>query len=74
MDRSTAIDRLPEAYAAALRLQDEGHDDKAIAVRLGLAPAAVGPLLRVAAAKLHTILAAGEEGTRPSLGDTAPSI
>ena len=27
MDRSTAIDRLPEAYAAALRLQDEGHDD-----------------------------------------------
>jgi DNA-directed RNA polymerase specialized sigma24 family protein len=73
VDRSTAIDRLPEAYAAALRLRDEGHDDKAIAVRLGLAPAAVGPLLRVAAAKLHTILAAGEEGTRPSLGDTAPS-
>ena len=53
----------PEAYAAALRLQDEGHDDKAIAVRLGLAPAAVGPLLRVAAAKLHNILAAGEKGT-----------
>ena len=48
---------------AVLRLQDEGHDDHAIAVRLGLAPAAVGPLLRVAAAKLHTILAAGEEGT-----------
>ena len=53
----------PKHHAAALRLQDEGHDDKAIAVRLGLAPAAVGPLLRVAAAKLHTILAAGEEGT-----------
>ena len=48
---------------SALRLQDEGHDDQAIAVRLGLAPAAVGPLLRVAAAKLHTILAAGEDGT-----------
>jgi hypothetical protein len=63
VDRSTAIDRLPEAYAVAVRLQDEGHDDQAIAVRLGLAPAAVGPLLRVAAAKLHTILAAGEEGT-----------
>jgi DNA-directed RNA polymerase specialized sigma24 family protein len=63
MDRSTAIDRLPEAYAAALRLQDEGHDEKTIAVRLGLAPAAVGPLLRLATAKLHTILAATEEGT-----------
>ena len=63
MDRSTAIDRLPEAYAVALRMQDEGHDDQAIAVRLGLALAAVGPLLRMAAAKLHTILAAGEEGT-----------
>jgi DNA-directed RNA polymerase specialized sigma24 family protein len=63
MDRNTAIDRLPEAYAAALRLQDEGHDDNAIAARLDLTPAAVGPLLRVATAKLHTILAAGEEGT-----------
>jgi|GraSoiStandDraft_54_1057290.scaffolds.fasta_scaffold102987_4 hypothetical protein len=58
MDRNTAIDRLPEAYAAALRLQDDGHDDNAIAARLDLAPAAVGPLLRVATAKLHTILAA----------------
>lgn len=63
MDRNTAIDRLPKAYAAALRLQDEGHDDNAIAVRLGLAPTAVGPLLRVAAAKLRAILTAGEEGT-----------
>ncbi len=63
MDRSTAIDLLPEAYAAALRLQDEGHDDKAIATRLGLAPDAVGPLLRVAAAKLRAILVVGEERT-----------
>lgn len=63
MDRGTAIDRLPETYAAALRLQDEGHDDNAIAIRLGLAPDAVGPLLRVAAAKLHTILAATDEDT-----------
>jgi hypothetical protein len=63
MDRSTAIDRLPKAYAAALHLQDEGHDDNAIAVRLGMAPTAVGPLLRVATAKLHAILTAGEEGT-----------
>jgi hypothetical protein len=63
MDRSAAIDQLPEAYAAALRLQDEGHDDKAIAARLDLAPAAVGPLLRVAAAKLHSILGTAQEST-----------
>ena len=63
MDRRTAIDQLPEGYAAALRLQDEGHDAKAIAARLDIAPAAVGPLLRVAAAKLRSILAAGEDDT-----------
>jgi DNA-directed RNA polymerase specialized sigma24 family protein len=63
MNRSAAIDRLPEVYATALRLQDEGHDDKAIAARLDLAPDAVGPLLRVAAAKLHSILATAQEGT-----------
>jgi DNA-directed RNA polymerase specialized sigma24 family protein len=62
MDRSAAIDRLPETYATALRLQDEGHDDRAIAARLDLAPDAIGPLLRVAAAKLRTLLAADEEG------------
>jgi DNA-directed RNA polymerase specialized sigma24 family protein len=60
MDRGTAIDRLPEAYANALRLCDQGHDNEAIAARLHLAPEAVGPLLRLAAAKLQTILAANE--------------
>ena len=63
MDRSTAIGQLPEAYATALRLQEEGHDDKAIADQLGLAVEAVGPLLRMAAAKLRTLLTASGEGT-----------
>ncbi len=74
MDRSTAIDRLRDAYAAALRLQDEGYEDTG-AARRGLAPAAVGPPLNVAAAaKLHAIILAGEEATRPFRDDTAPSI
>jgi DNA-directed RNA polymerase specialized sigma24 family protein len=60
MDRGTAIDRLPEAYANALRLCDQGHDNEAIAARLNLPPEAVGPLLRLAAAKLQTILTANE--------------
>jgi len=33
MDRGTAIDCLPEAYANALRLYDQGHDNEAIAAR-----------------------------------------
>jgi len=60
MDRSTAIGRLPAAYANALRLYDQGHDNEAIADRLNLPPEAVGPLLRLATAKLQTILAATE--------------
>ena len=68
MERSTAIDRLPEAYAAALRLQDEGHDDKAIAAHLGLAPEAVGPLLSMAAAKLRTLLAPSDKSTGAGAG------
>jgi DNA-directed RNA polymerase specialized sigma24 family protein len=60
MDRGTAIDCLPEAYANALRLYDQGHDNEAIAARLNLPPEAVAPLLRLAAAKLQTILAANE--------------
>jgi DNA-directed RNA polymerase specialized sigma24 family protein len=60
MDRGTAIDRLPEAYANALRLYDQGHDNEAIAARLNLPPEAVGPLLHLATAKLQTILTANE--------------
>jgi DNA-directed RNA polymerase specialized sigma24 family protein len=63
MDRSTAIDRLPEAYANALRLYDQGHNDQAIADCLGVPLEAVGPLLRLATAKLHSILAANDERT-----------
>jgi DNA-directed RNA polymerase specialized sigma24 family protein len=60
VDRGTAIDRLPEAYANALRLRDQGHDNEAIAARLNISPEAVGPLLRLASAKLQTILAENE--------------
>ena len=63
MDRSTAIDRLPEAYANALRLYDQGHNDQAIAACFGIAPEPVGPLLRLSAAKLHSMLAANDERT-----------
>jgi DNA-directed RNA polymerase specialized sigma24 family protein len=57
MDRNTAIDQLPETYATALRLYDQGCDHDAIAARLDLPVEAVSPLLRMATAKLHNILA-----------------
>jgi DNA-directed RNA polymerase specialized sigma24 family protein len=61
MDRSTAIGLLPEAYANALRLHDQGHNHEAIAGCLGVPLEAVGPLLRLAAAKLHAILVATDK-------------
>jgi DNA-directed RNA polymerase specialized sigma24 family protein len=62
MDRAAAIAELPEAHATAMRLADDGVDDKAIAERLGIADEAVGPLLRVARAKLaHALTTTGQE-------------
>lgn len=46
------LDDLPEAYATALRLRDAGCTDEMIADRLDIEPEAVGPLLRIATAKL----------------------
>jgi DNA-directed RNA polymerase specialized sigma24 family protein len=63
MDRTQAMAKLPEAYSTALRLRDAGVDDAGIAERLGTPPDAVGPLLRLAVAKLDRILAADEDDT-----------
>jgi DNA-directed RNA polymerase specialized sigma24 family protein len=57
MDRTAAIAELPEAYATAVRLVDDGVNDEAIARQLGIEVEAVGPLLRVANAKLAHALA-----------------
>lgn len=55
MDEDSALDSLPEAYATALRLRRQGLEEGAIAERLGLEPQAVGPLLRLAEAKLAAL-------------------
>jgi DNA-directed RNA polymerase specialized sigma24 family protein len=55
MDEESTLARLPEGYAAALRLRRQGLDDAAIAERLGLEREAVGPLLQVAEAKLAAL-------------------
>jgi hypothetical protein len=49
------FEQLPEAHALALRLRDAGADDELIAVCLQIEPEGVGPLLRIAAAKLQRL-------------------
>jgi DNA-directed RNA polymerase specialized sigma24 family protein len=56
MDRAEAVRLLPEKYARALVLRDQGYDDARIAAALGIVPEAIGPLLRLAEAKLQQLL------------------
>ena len=69
MDRATALSRLPEAYAEALRLRDAGHDSEVIATRLAIPVEAIAPLLRLAEAKLTHLLASDEPPT-PETGSS----
>lgn len=57
MDEESALARLPETYAAALRLRQKGLEEEAIAEQLDLEPQAVGPLLQLAEAKLAALRA-----------------
>ena len=54
--RTEAVRRLPAVYALAIRLRDAGMSDAVIADRLGIDEVALGPLLRVAEAKLETMI------------------
>ena len=61
MDRATALSRLPEAYAEALRLRNAGLSHAAISRRLGVPAEAMVLLLRLADAKLAHLMAGDEE-------------
>ena len=52
MDQPTTRQLLAPLHAAALELEAHGHDAAQIAALLDIEPSAVGPLLRVARAKL----------------------
>lgn len=56
MEFEGALARLPETYATALRLRAQGLSEPAIAAELKLEPKAIGPLLRLADAKLTALL------------------
>jgi DNA-directed RNA polymerase specialized sigma24 family protein len=74
MELAAALDALPEVHAAALRLDRAGTDAAGIAKELGIEVEAVAPLLRVAEAKLASLLAApdlpGTQGS-PSPGQAS---
>ena len=68
MDRSTALEMLPPAYATALRLNDEGAGHRRIARALDVPMEAVPRLLEIGASKLDAILAhrvASRDGSDP---------
>jgi DNA-binding CsgD family transcriptional regulator len=56
MDRAEAVRLLPEKYARALLLRDQGYEEAEIAAALGIVPEAIGTLLRLAEAKLQQLL------------------
>lgn len=55
-DRDQALAALPQTYARALELRTAGRTPEQIAADLDIPPAAVPALLRLADAKLHTLL------------------
>lgn len=73
MNRTDAVKLLPETYARALTLRDKGCDNDTIAAALGIVPEAIGPLLRLADAKLQQLLHAPPE-VQDRLGSLAVSI
>lgn len=64
-DRDGQVQRLPVAFAVALRLHEAGVDEAMIATALAIEAESVGPLLAIANAKLARIERGtpGERGT-----------
>jgi hypothetical protein len=56
VERAEAIERLPATYAAVIELLDDDASNEVIALRLGVDPTVVGPLIAVALAKLARLL------------------
>lgn len=66
MDRATALEQLPVAYATALRLNDEGASHGAIAKALDVPVEAVPRLLEIGASKLDAVQRAARAARKPS--------
>ena len=66
MDRQNAMDRLPEAYARALRMRERGLGHQEIADSLQAPIEAIGTILAIAEAKLSALLSEPPRDTRAS--------
>ena len=62
MKREEALERLPRAYALALRLSDRGVEHELIGESLGIDAVAVPPLLALALTKLDALLKQAADG------------
>jgi hypothetical protein len=64
VDRSSAVRQLPELHAVAIRLRDDGCDDRLIGVALGVDDHQVPMLLRIANSKLTNLMALDSNGSQ----------
>jgi DNA-directed RNA polymerase specialized sigma24 family protein len=71
VDRNRALGQLPDAYATALRLRDQGQSPEAIAETLGVDSTASDTLLELADAKLSRILSEDSSGHRARIAPAA---
>jgi DNA-directed RNA polymerase specialized sigma24 family protein len=73
VDRDAALELLPEVYARALRLRDDGDESAEIARQLGVAPQAAASTLELAEAKLRRLMQSQADGPGPPDGARVPS-
>jgi DNA-directed RNA polymerase specialized sigma24 family protein len=66
MDRATALEQLPAAYATALRMNDAGQNHAAIAKALDVPVQAVPRLLEIGASKLDAVQRSPSAARKPS--------
>jgi DNA-directed RNA polymerase specialized sigma24 family protein len=66
MDRATALEQLPAAYATALRLNDAGESHAAIAKALDVPVQSVPRLLEIGASKLDAVQRSASAARNPS--------
>lgn len=72
MDASTIFPVLPDRYAYALRMRDEGLGEAAIARILAIDPASVRPFLAIAEAKVAELAGNQPDGSPVPHERTAP--
>lgn len=66
MTYDDAVALLPPVYARALQLHDEGWDKRRIARELAVDPAAIGPMLHLAQAKLTRLMQLERDADTPA--------